>query len=685
MFDITGSTSAGFLHFKSGEDQNKIKIPSLFDKIFHKTITVKVKVGDEANAIRSMALRQKDVVHFLEENSIAVSPYAKSQELTQQFCKFINHPEQIPKTKPLSGKYEKGAIKLDIWQSDPQESKINVPGFLQRLFTHTVKLKILEEGKLKTYRVDYKSLKENLDKHGIPVDQKASDSELTAKVNALSLKFLRLPILTANLVEGVLAQIQTPDSFTKTGAQISAETEPQERVLLNGMTDARFSLKTYTDSTLPEHPVRLTFSTPGMSDLYVDGGELAARMHLSLEKVSQAAEQGNLGALLKSNQDLIEVALPNYERLFAKQEKLKKKAIPAQNLMKIVRTAVKNELLGKDPVQKGKPYHQNEQYLAAFRDRKLHLLKMKDSKEIAAGAYGKIFLAKSLASDHEKIVKYSIAEDTEEQSYADQSLLNEYNLLHRLHAGVAGGKIPGIQKAPHAMTAISTDGIDRIGLLITTRYEGNICQIFGTEDSTEPGKIDQKIFKNTQERMDAFYPLLKGYAFAASKGLGHGDIKPENIFYRGKELDLADFGDARILGVGYDTGVFNRAYTPQEDLEQLVALEAKIEANPTSADKQKFDEVFVKRDVYALGSSLFYFLTGKQPYAIETFTSEDQPPKQGTFERRELEAQQVPEEIINLIEGMVALDPARRLSIADATARWDDFQVNSGKSPLVIA
>jgi len=683
MFDISGSTSAGFLHFKSAEGSSeKIKIPSLFDKIFSKTITVKVKVEDGAGAIKSLSLRQKDVVHYLEEHSVAVSPYIKSQELAQHFAKFINHPEQISKSKPLSGKYLDGSIQLDVWQNEAKQSKIKVSSFLKGFFTHTVKLKILEEGEIKTYRVDYKSLKENLDQHGIPVDQQTSDREIVAKVNALSLKTLKPNSLTANLVKGTLIRFNVPVSYTKTGERIPEEAGFQERLLIGDMTDPRLSFKTYVNSSdLPGQLVHLTFTTPGMQNLYVDSRELAERMHLSLDEVTAAAEEGGLDALLKSRQEIIEAVLPNYERLFAKHEQLKKQTISAKNLMKIVRTAVKNELLGKDPIQAGKPHHQNEQYLTAFRDRKLHILKMKDSKELAAGAYGKIFIAKNLISNHEKVVKYSIAEDAEEQSYADQSLLNEYKILHHLHEGVAGGKIPGIQKAPHAMTAIpNTEAAGQIGLLITTRYDGNLSQVLGVEDSTEPGKINKTIFKNTQERIDAFYPLLKGYAFAASRGLGHGDIKPENIFYRGKELDLADFGDARLLGTRYDIGVFNHPYTPETDLEQLEALETKLETNPTTEDKQKFDEIFAKRDVYALGSSFFFLLTGKQPYAFE-----DQPPKQGVFERRELEAQNVPVDIINLIEGMVELDPARRLSPAEAAARFDEYQTHSGKKLLNIS
>jgi Serine/threonine protein kinase len=99
---------------------------------------------------------------------------------------------------------------------------------------------------------------------------------------------------------------------------------------------------------------------------------------------------------------------------------------------------------------------------------------------------------------------------------------------------------------------------------------------------------------------DAFCGILQGLDAAHQKGIIHRDIKPSNILINKKlEPKIVDFGIAKKVdkdkGVAKTTELAGTAYfiSPEQ------ALGKPIDA---------------RTDLYALGASLFYVLTGKYPF-----------------------------------------------------------------------
>lgn len=99
---------------------------------------------------------------------------------------------------------------------------------------------------------------------------------------------------------------------------------------------------------------------------------------------------------------------------------------------------------------------------------------------------------------------------------------------------------------------------------------------------------------------DAFCGILQGLEAAHQKGIIHRDIKPSNILINKKlEPKIVDFGIAKKMdkdkGVAKTTELAGTAYfiSPEQ------ALGKPIDA---------------RTDLYALGASLFYVLTGKYPF-----------------------------------------------------------------------
>lgn len=100
--------------------------------------------------------------------------------------------------------------------------------------------------------------------------------------------------------------------------------------------------------------------------------------------------------------------------------------------------------------------------------------------------------------------------------------------------------------------------------------------------------------------IDAFCGILQGLEAAHQKGIIHRDIKPSNILINKKlEPKIVDFGIAKKIdkekGVAKTTELAGTAYfiSPEQ------ALGRPIDA---------------RTDLYALGASLFYVLTGKYPF-----------------------------------------------------------------------
>jgi hypothetical protein len=134
-----------------------------------------------------------------------------------------------------------------------------------------------------------------------------------------------------------------------------------------------------------------------------------------------------------------------------------------------------------------------------------------------------------------------------------------------------------------------------------------------------------------------------------SHGIIHRDIKPANIILAGDRFDgvkLVDFGIARLTS---DAGVLTRtgrlvgtpSYMAPEQARGSVNLEAAA-------------------DVWSFGCVIYEALTGRvafdgrSPAAVRVKVLLDEPPKLAPL------CPEAPQELIDLVRGMLAKDPAKR-------------------------
>jgi serine/threonine protein kinase len=141
---------------------------------------------------------------------------------------------------------------------------------------------------------------------------------------------------------------------------------------------------------------------------------------------------------------------------------------------------------------------------------------------------------------------------------------------------------------------------------------------------------------------------------AEERGLVHRDLKPANLMIAaGGTVKVIDFGVAKAL-----------AETP--DVRQLT--QGGFVGTPAFASPEQFTgaPVDVRSDIYSLGATLWYLLTGHLPFGDRAGGS---APPVG-----QLKAAHVPSPFISLLVSMLAIEPAARPNVHDLAARVEALQ-----------
>lgn len=166
--------------------------------------------------------------------------------------------------------------------------------------------------------------------------------------------------------------------------------------------------------------------------------------------------------------------------------------------------------------------------------------------------------------------------------------------------------------------------------------------------------------------LGAFVQLCRGLAYAHSRGVLHGDIKPDNILLGDfGEVYLADWGLARVdaessvretLGDSAPPPAFT---SPSGGTPGYLAPEAAI---------GKWDIVDHRSDLFALGVILYEILTGRHPFGF----AKDPAALVAAYEKEPVAPRRVAANCPLLLEdlclALLAKDPADRPASADLVA-----------------
>ena len=181
------------------------------------------------------------------------------------------------------------------------------------------------------------------------------------------------------------------------------------------------------------------------------------------------------------------------------------------------------------------------------------------------------------------------------------------------------------------------------GIFVATEWRtGMDLRRFMQDNRDVP--LDQKLAVIAQ--------VAEGLAFAQSRGIAHGNLKPSNIFVdAARDVSILDFGIAKWLAAMLEAGS-----RPQGLLANYLAPEQIL--------GQPFD---ARSDIFSLGLMLYELASGKYPFSADPGLV----PREivhGEPEPLSKLDPQVPEELEKLVARALKKDPEQRLQTAEEFA-----------------
>jgi len=140
---------------------------------------------------------------------------------------------------------------------------------------------------------------------------------------------------------------------------------------------------------------------------------------------------------------------------------------------------------------------------------------------------------------------------------------------------------------------------------------------------------------------------------AAAQGLIHRDLKPGNIMLTHleaatpeMEVKVIDFGLAKITNAVVETDLTHGGFV----------------GTPSFASPEQFGTVpaDARSDIYSLGATLWYALTGGVPYPGKTIEEIRDRQQHSDLPVEQLAARKIPHPLIEILRRILALDPTQR-------------------------
>ena len=140
---------------------------------------------------------------------------------------------------------------------------------------------------------------------------------------------------------------------------------------------------------------------------------------------------------------------------------------------------------------------------------------------------------------------------------------------------------------------------------------------------------------------------------AAARGLIHRDLKPGNIMLTTNDA-TADL-DVKVIDFGLAKAAAD--VTAQLNLTKEGFVGTPAFASPEQFAKNPAD---ARSDIYSLGSTLWYALTGRVPFPGKTIDDIRNCQTRVTLPVKQLMARKIPAAVIKLLHRTLAADPAER-------------------------
>jgi eukaryotic-like serine/threonine-protein kinase len=159
---------------------------------------------------------------------------------------------------------------------------------------------------------------------------------------------------------------------------------------------------------------------------------------------------------------------------------------------------------------------------------------------------------------------------------------------------------------------------------------------------------------NSKVALEIAIQITQALMAAAAHGLIHRDLKPGNIMLTGGGTDAAEL-QVKIIDFGLAKAIADAGGEPDLTHGQFVGT-------PNFASPEQFGSgpVDARSDIYSLGATLWFALTGLAPHSGSTIEEVRDRQALDHLPVARLIARKVPEPIVKLLRSTLAVDPGKR-------------------------
>src|SRR6266404_2711578 len=198
-------------------------------------------------------------------------------------------------------------------------------------------------------------------------------------------------------------------------------------------------------------------------------------------------------------------------------------------------------------------------------------------------------------------------------------------------------------------------------------------QYFYAMELIEGETLEQRVRRagplNARTTIKIAQQVTSALAAAEKCGLVHRDLKPANLMLVSSDGERAHVtNNTKLLVKIIDFGLAKAIHT-QTDPKSLT--HDRFVGTPAFASPEQFEHsaLDVRSDIYSLGETLWFALTGKTAFAGCTLSEIHRAQKSNALPIEQLKAAHVPHRLKSLLESMLAFEPASRPGTRELTAR----------------
>src|ERR1051325_7994583 len=153
---------------------------------------------------------------------------------------------------------------------------------------------------------------------------------------------------------------------------------------------------------------------------------------------------------------------------------------------------------------------------------------------------------------------------------------------------------------------------------------------------------------------------------AQKHGLVHRDLKPANLMLVSPDSETSKYKKVLVKIIDFGLAKAFHAATDPKSLTHDRFVGTPAFASPEQFEHSALD---VRSDIYSLGETLWFALTGKPPFAGRTLSEIHRAQKSNALPTEHLKAAHVPHGLKSLLESMLEFEPASRPGAAELAVR----------------